>query len=145
MKHLDQHNVLVDLQHCFRRKRSCKSLLIDTINDISKRMNDNIQTDAILLDFSKAFDKVPRKNLLLELDHFLSKSSQSVVMDAVTSDTAQVLSGITQVSVLGSQLFLAYINNLPECVSSDTMQSIHRRHPTSSPGCVTRLHRHSTG
>ena len=133
MKHLDHHNILVDSQHGFRKKRSCESQLIRTINDIAKRMNAKTQTDAILLDFSKAFDKVPRKRLLLKLDHygirgkilpwgdaFLSNRSQSLVVDGVTSDSAPFLSGVPQGSVLGPLLFLVYINDLPECVSSGT-------------------------
>ena len=52
MKQLDHHNILVDSQHGFRKKRSCESQLIHTINDITKRTNDKTQTDAILLDFS---------------------------------------------------------------------------------------------
>ena len=133
MKQLDHNNILVDSQHGFRRKRSCKSQLIRTINDISERMNDKTQTDAILLDFSKTFDKVPRKRLLLKLDHysvrgktlawvdaFLSNRSQSVVVDRVSSNSAPVLSGVPQGSVLGPLLFLVYINDVPKCVSSDT-------------------------
>ena len=70
MKHLDLHNILADSQHGFRKKRSCESQLIRTINDLAKGMNDKTQVDAILLDFAKAFDKVPRKRLLLKLDHY---------------------------------------------------------------------------
>ena len=149
MKHLDRHNILVDSQHGFRRKRSCESQLIRTINNISERMNDRTQTDAILLDFSKAFDKVPRKRLLLKLDHygvrgktldwvdaFLPNRSQRVVVDGVSSNSAPVLSGVPHGSVLGPLLFLVYINDLPECVSSDTGlfaddTLLHR--PASSP------------
>jgi hypothetical protein len=41
--------------------------LITTIQDIAKNLSEGKQVDAILLDFSKAFDKVPHERLLLLL------------------------------------------------------------------------------
>jgi hypothetical protein len=40
------------------KKRSCESQLILTIQDLAAGLNSKSQIDAILLDFSKAFDKV---------------------------------------------------------------------------------------
>ena len=59
MKHLDFHNILSDNQHGFRKEQSCESQLILTIQDLASGLEDGEQIDAILLDFSKAFDKVP--------------------------------------------------------------------------------------
>ena len=56
MKHLNQHKVIVGVQHGFREKRSCEYQLLITINDFAKALNDGKQTDTVLLDFSKAFD-----------------------------------------------------------------------------------------
>jgi len=36
MKHLEQHNILTDQQHGFRKGRSCESHLIITVNDLAK-------------------------------------------------------------------------------------------------------------
>ena len=69
MKRLCHHKILVDLKHGFRRKRSCESHLIHTINDISKRLN-LFQEHSDGWDFSKAFDKVSRKCIPLKLDHY---------------------------------------------------------------------------
>ena len=40
MKHFNQHKVIVDVQHGFREKQSCKSQLLITINDFAKALND---------------------------------------------------------------------------------------------------------
>ena len=45
------------MQHGFRSGRSCEIQLLNTIDDLAKNLNDRKQTDVILLDFSKAFNK----------------------------------------------------------------------------------------
>ena len=57
-KHFTNSNILYDLQHGFREKRSCETQLIMLIDELAKNMQTGFQTDLILLDFSKAFDKV---------------------------------------------------------------------------------------
>ena len=39
MSHFDQHNILCDNQHGFRKKRSCETQLIVTIQDIAKNLS----------------------------------------------------------------------------------------------------------
>ena len=55
-KHLSKNNIIIDKQHGFRQRFSCETQLITTIHDWAKSINVCHQTDAILLDFSKAFD-----------------------------------------------------------------------------------------
>jgi hypothetical protein len=57
-------------QHGFRKKRSCESQLILTIQDLAAGLNSKSQIDAILLDFSKAFDKVSHERLAPKLHHY---------------------------------------------------------------------------
>ena len=59
MSHLDKHDILTDVQHGFRKSHSCETQLITTIEETARNLDQGSQTDAILLDFPKAFDTVP--------------------------------------------------------------------------------------
>ena len=131
MKHGKQHNILYDLQHGFRDKRSCESQLIGFIDDVVNAVHGGNQTDVIVMDFSKAFDKVSHCLLVDKLRRYgiqghtnrwirnwLSDRKQTVVLDGERSYTASVRSGVPQGSVLGPCLFLYYINDIPENVQS---------------------------
>ena len=104
------------------------------VDEISKSMQMGKQTELILLDFSKAFNKVAHEKLISKLHFygirgktlswvkdFLDSRSQAVVLNGVKSDKIAVSSGVPQGSVLGPILFLAYINDLPDQVKSRVM------------------------
>ena len=109
-----------------------KTQLVMMIDDLARNASAGKQTDVILLDFSKAFDKVNHTKLLWKLHQygfrwmvswiqaFLGNRSQRVVVDGEESDSIPVNSGVPQGSVLGPIIknFLAYINDLPKEICS---------------------------
>lgn len=70
MKHLEHYNVLTDCQHGFRAKRSTETQLILTIYYLANAVKNGEPVHAAVLDFSKAFDKVPHQRLLKKLCYY---------------------------------------------------------------------------
>ena len=68
MNHFDYHSVLTYRQHGFRSKHSTESQLIITTHDLAQSLNNKLQVDMIIMDFSKAFDLCNR--LLNKLNRY---------------------------------------------------------------------------
>ena len=135
--HMEKHNLMNSLQHGFRKRHSCETQLLLTLDDLIMSYNRKTQADVGVLEFSRAFDTIPHERLLGKLAHFgvkgplhnwirasLTERTMWVSIDGTSSPATRVLSGVLQGILLVPLLFLIYINDLPD---------------NTSPGTATRL------
>ena len=130
---LVRHKLINTSQHGFLKARSCLTNLLCFLEEITKWVDDWSPVDVVYLDFQKAFDKVPHQRLLLKLkahgndvinwiEKWLTHRRQRVIVDGEISNWKSVLSGVPQGSVLGPILFLIYINDLEDDISSKVLK-----------------------
>ena len=79
-KQLALDSILADCQHGFQSQRSCETQLIQFVHNIISNLERAVnrrhkQTDLIIMDFAKAFDKVSHRRLLHELDWYRIRGS----------------------------------------------------------------------
>ena len=127
--HLEKCGLFSDFQYGFRSSRSTADLLTIVSDRTARTFNRSGATRAVALDISKAFDRVWHAGLLHKLksygisgqifgliSSFLSNRRLRVVLDGKSSQEYPVNAGVPQGSILGSTLFLLYINYLPDNV-----------------------------
>ncbi len=126
---LAEHDLMSNKQHGFRDRRSTISNLITFDALIADYLNRKEPCDVFLLDFARAFDKVPHKTLLNKLrklgivgcplawiEDFLRDRKQIVRYQGAMSASTDVTSGVVQGSSIGPMIFSAFINDMPSCV-----------------------------
>ena len=114
-----------DSQHGFRTSRSPADLPTVVSDTIACAFNWSGAIRAVALDISKAFDKVWHAGLLHKLksygisgqifhhiSSFLSNIRLRVVLDGKSSQKYPVNAGVRHGRILGTTLFLLYINDL---------------------------------
>ena len=118
--YLNNNKLLNSIQSGFGPGDSCINQLNSITHDIYKAFdaNPSLEVRGVILDLSKAFDKVWHDGLLYKLrcmgicgeyfgliDLFLSDRFQRVPLNAQTSKWSQIKAGVPQVSVLGPLLY----------------------------------------
>lgn len=119
--HLEKFSILPAQQSGFRPDHSCTTALLGVVDDIVSACDDNKLTLLILLDYSKAFDRINHRLLLAMLHYFgfqenslklmecyLTGRTQCVKYNNKCSDYKSIECGVPQGSILGPLLFIIY-------------------------------------
>ena len=101
-------------------------------HDIYQSFDDGLETRAVFLDISKAFNKIWHEGLLYKLKHngisgnllnvitgFLRLRKQRVVLNGQHSVWVKIEVGVPQGSIQGPLFFLIYINDLSDDLTSN--------------------------
>jgi Reverse transcriptase (RNA-dependent DNA polymerase)/Endonuclease-reverse transcriptase len=113
-------------QHAFREGHSTTTQLVNLVDQLCVRQNNNQKTTAVFLDIEKAFDRVWHNGLLHKLYHlgtsinllkiiksFLQHRTFKVRNDNILSSPRPILAGVPQGSCLSPLLYSAYTNDIP--------------------------------
>ena len=132
---LSKNELLYKKQYGFRTNHSTYMAVVDFINDVSKAIDDGMNTVGIFMDLSKAFDTIDHNILLAKLYHYgfrgvsqkwfenyLTCRKQFVSYNSGKSGNEDIKCGVPQGSILGPLLFILYMNDI--CYTSKLLKTI---------------------
>lgn len=119
--------IIYDKQFGYRKKSSTETAAIELISEIQMALDKKMKVSVVFMDLTRAFDLVDVNKLLLTLnncgirgtalsliENYLSNRQQVVKVNGVFSSRKIYSQGVVQGSILGSWLFLLYINSMSE-------------------------------
>ena len=130
LKHLLDNDLIYEHQYGFIPKRSTEQNLLQLCNYVTTALNDGMYCIGVFIDLRKAFDVCSHDILLKKLkslgitgisykwfESYLSERMQSVDVNETLSEEKLLNISVIQGSILGTILFLCYINDLFKCTS----------------------------
>ena len=129
--YLEKSGLLSDDQFAYRTGRSTTSAVIRTVNLISDALDSKSEACLTLCDLSKAFDCVDHSILLEKMatygirgvplrlfGSYLENRRQLVDVGGKMSSIAPIRMGVAQGSVMAAFLFVLFINDLPDKITT---------------------------
>ena len=102
------------------------------VNNLLASFDDRFEVRSVFLDIFKAFDKVWHEGIIYKLKQngisydllnilsdFLRNRKERLILNGQSSPRTNVNAGVPKGSILGPLLFLIYINDLPDGLSSN--------------------------
>ena len=106
--------------------------MLSITHEIFTSFDNRLEVRSVFWDISKAFDKIWHEGLVFKLKQngisgellhilsdFLSNRKQRVVLNGQNSSWTNVHAGVRQGSILGPLVFLIYINDLSDNLTSN--------------------------
>jgi hypothetical protein len=143
LKHLNKYNILSMEQYGFRTKLTTDKATYTLNNEVLKALNNKLIVGGIFCDLDKAFDCVNHDILLSKLEFYGISGRENVLYKSYLNDRlsinqivliynknhsystlsnwAKIKHCVPQGSILGSLLFLLYINNLPKIINNKSL------------------------
>ena len=144
---IDKHEIINKEHFGFQKKKSATDAVLELVETVSADLDQSKETVANFLDLAKAFNSISHNIFLRKIElydfsqeakellfSFLANRRQKVKLNGIFSDCETLDHDVLQGTVLGTLIFLLYVNDFSSNIST-TEKVIHFADDTSIVCC----------